>query len=216
VLAFGEWLLTPARAAVHLPTTTAVVADLHLGYNEARRRAGEAAPPTDVPAVLAPLRPVFAAHAVKRLVIAGDLFEAGWDAGLAADLVAWLAAVGVELDGVVPGNHDRGRAPAGLPVRPNGVVLGDWRVVHGDGPPPPGRVVQGHEHPWVRWTERLSAPCYLVGPDRLVLPAFSPDAAGVNVLPGRRWRGFRCAAVAGDEVLDFGELTALRKRFKRP
>src|SRR5438270_5847367 len=31
-----DWLLTPVRAAVHLPTATAVVADLHLGYELAR------------------------------------------------------------------------------------------------------------------------------------------------------------------------------------
>ena len=31
-----EWLLTPERVAVHLPTSTGVVADLHLGYEEAR------------------------------------------------------------------------------------------------------------------------------------------------------------------------------------
>src|SRR5262249_34562148 len=37
-----DWLLTPERAAVHLPTATAIVADLHLGYNHARRRTGEA------------------------------------------------------------------------------------------------------------------------------------------------------------------------------
>ena len=34
---FTDWELTPDRAAVHLPTRTAVVADLHLGYAEARQ-----------------------------------------------------------------------------------------------------------------------------------------------------------------------------------
>jgi len=208
-----DWLLTAARAAVHLPTATAVVADLHLGYNEARRRAGEAVPAPDAAAALAPLRPVLAAHGVRRLVIAGDLFEAGWAADLAAGLRAWLDAAGVELAGVAPGNHDRGLADAGgLPVCPEGCVVGGWRVVHGDGRLPDGPVVHGHEHPWVRWTDRLGGPCYLVGPGRLILPAFSPDAAGVNVLPGRR-PAFRCAVIAGDRVLDFGELGELRKRF---
>jgi metallophosphoesterase superfamily enzyme len=213
---YDDWLLTPARAAIHLPTATAVVADLHLGYNEARRRAGDAAPATDFAGLLAPLRRVFEAHAVGGLVVAGDLFEAGFDAAIADEFLAWLRDVGVALAGVAPGNHDRRLASAvGLPVFPDGVPVGVCRVVHGDRRTPEGMVVQGHAHPWVRWTDRLSAPCYLVGERRLVLPAFSPDAAGVNVLPGRGWGGYRCAAIAGDSVLDFGDITELRKRFSR-
>jgi hypothetical protein len=34
-------------------------------------------------------------------------------------------------------------------------------------------------------------------------------------LPGRRWGGYRCAAIAGDSVLDFGDIMELRKRFSR-
>ena len=61
----------------------------------------------------------------------------------------------------------------------------------------------------------MSGPCYLVGEGRIVLPAFSADAAGVNVLPGRKWQCFRCGVIAGDRVLDFGEIGALRKRLGR-
>ena len=75
----------------------------------------------------------------------------------------------------------------------------------GDGELPEGRLVLGHFHPCVRWSESLAAPCYLVGDARLVLPAFSPDASGVNVLGSRRWCGHRCAVIAGDRVLDFGD-----------
>ena len=42
-----NWLLTPERAAIHLPTATAVLADLHLGYNEVRCGTGEAVPAGD-------------------------------------------------------------------------------------------------------------------------------------------------------------------------
>ena len=217
MLIHDEWLLTPARVAVHLPTTTAVLADLHLGYNEARRRDGEAVPPTDLALILAPLRPILAAHAVRRVVIAGDLFEAGPDAVLAAQLLAWFDAAAVELAGVAPGNHDRGFQGDwhGLPIRPDGCVVGGWRIVHGDGRLPDGPVIHGHEHPCVRWSSRVSGPCYLVGDRRIVLPAFSADAAGVNVLPGSKWQRFRCGVVAGDRVLDFGEIGALRKRLGR-
>jgi metallophosphoesterase superfamily enzyme len=74
---------------------------------------------------------------------------------------------------------------------------------------PPGRVVQGHEHPWLRWRRGVEGPCFLVSANRLVLPALSKDAAGVNVLGDARWRGYRCHAIAADQVLDFGPLGEL-------
>jgi len=54
-----------------------------------------------------------------------------------------------------------------------------------------------------------------VGEERIVLPAFSEDAAGVNVIHTRKWRKYRCCVIAGDQVLDFGELETLRKRLDR-
>src|ERR1022692_3360829 len=96
MLVHNEWLLTPARIAVHLPTATAVLADLPLGYNEARRRDGEAVPPADLTLLLAPLRQVLFNQTIRRVVIAGDLFEAGVNADLAAELASWLIAAGVE------------------------------------------------------------------------------------------------------------------------
>ncbi len=213
----AEWLLTPERVVLHLPTATAVVADLHLGYDEARRRRGEAVPARPPAEQLAPLGRALARHGCRRLVVAGDLLEDGHCQNALAELRAWLRAAGVELVGVVPGNHDAGLAGATgeLPLCPEGVLLGEWRVVHGDGELPEGPAVQGHEHPWFRWRGRLSGPCYLVGPTRLVVPAYSDDAAGVNVRGDRRWRDFRCLVIAGEEVLDFGELRSLGRRGAR-
>jgi uncharacterized protein len=212
----GDWLLTPQRAALHVPTATAVLADLHLGYDQARRRGGEAVPDFSVAEALAPLRTLAGRHRVRGLVIAGDLFEAGWHDDLVSQLVAWLGKAGLELTGFVPGNHDRGVQVEGgpLPVRPDGVRLGDWLVVHGDGDLPSGRCVLGHFHPWLRWGA-VTAPCYLVGADRLVVPAFSRDALGADVLGQPRWAASRCCAIADDEVLDLGELATLRERARQ-
>jgi hypothetical protein len=63
----------------------------------------------------------------------------------------------------------------------------------------------------LRWNG-LTAPCFLLREDHLILPAFSADAAGVNVLRGSRWRGYRCCVIAGNKVLDFGETAGLRQR----
>jgi putative SbcD/Mre11-related phosphoesterase len=211
------WLLTAARAAVHVPTATAVVSDLHLGYAEARRRSGEAVPAPTVADALEPLRLVFRRHQVRRLVIAGDLFESGHSAAIAGELLAWLEQHSVNLSAVVPGNHDRGIAGAAglLPVCPDGFCVGKWRVVHGDGVLPEGPVVQGHEHLCLRWKTDVRAPCYLIGPNRLVLPAFSTDAAGVNVLRRHEWRDYTCVVIAGQDVLDFGPVSVLLGKLRR-
>ena len=209
-----DWLLTSARAAVHLPTATAVIADVHLGYAEARHRGGEAVPGQSVASVLNPLRRVVDLHHVRRLVVAGDLFEAGAVLSMVTELFAWCAAAGVELLGVVPGNHDRGLAARAteLSLYPEGVRLGDWCIVHGDRDLPDSAVVQGHEHPVARWNDRVGGPCYLVSGRRLILPAFSPDAAGVNVIRRKRWHAFRCCVISGEQVLDFGRLGELEAR----
>ena len=210
------WLLTAARAAIHTPTRTAVVADLHLGYGEARRRGGEAVPLPHVAGLLAPLVSACHRHGANRLVIAGDLFEAGMATDLLREFLAVLQTHALELVAVVPGNHDRGISHAAdvLPLCPDGYSLGKWHIVHGDGPLPDGSVVQGHEHPWFRWSTNANAPCYLLGPQHLILPAYSTDAAGVNVLRRPRWRGFRCAVIVGDEVLDFGPVADLPARLR--
>jgi uncharacterized protein len=208
----GDWLLTAQRVAVHLPSATGVVADLHLGYGQARRASGEAVPAPDLAAQLAPLRRALARHGARRLVVAGDLLEeARREGGVVNELLGRLAGAGLELTALVPGNHDRGLGKrADLPLYPRGFSLGEWLVVHGDSDPPTGKVVQGHEHPCVRWPGLPAAPCYLVGEARLVLPAYSADAAGGNVLGVGRWSAYSCAVIVGDGVLDFGAVGRLR------
>lgn len=212
-----EWLLTGERAAVHLPTCTAVVADLHLGYGEARRAAGEAVPVRTAAQCLAPLEVLPSRHGVRRLVLAGDLFEAGASAQGVFDLLAWVAKAGLELTAIVPGNHDRRIEQHGenLPLRPEGVDLGGWRVVHGDGELPAGPMVQGHLHPCVR-NGYVSVPCFLVSANRIVLPAFSGDARGANVLHRRDLPASRCYAIAAGVVVDLGDAPAAPVGRRRP
>jgi putative SbcD/Mre11-related phosphoesterase len=213
-----DWLLTSERAAIYLPTATAVIADLHLGYDQARRRGGEAVPAFSLEDTVTALRRLLLHHDVRSLVIAGDLCEDAAGFELVPGLLEELTSAGVELAGVVPGNHDRGlgRNGHGLPLCPDGVQLGGWQVMHGDSKLPRGRVVHGHFHPCLRWRGGLNAACYLHRATRIVLPAFSADAAGVNVIRNAQWRGYRCCAIVGDRVLDFGEVTGLQNRYPKP
>jgi putative SbcD/Mre11-related phosphoesterase len=212
-----DWLLTPEKAAVHLPTATAVIADLHLGYDRVRRRGGEAIPEFGLDETVAALGALIDRIPVRRLVIAGDLLEDARCAELAENLCDWLAGAGVELLALVPGNHDRGLGAiqGRLRLAPEGIALGEWRVVHGDESLPRGRVILGHVHPCFRMSGRGSYPCYLVRESRIILPAFSRDAAGVNVLGDPTWCSFHCHVPVGDRVLDFGEVGELRKQLRK-
>ena len=89
MLVHDEWLLTAQRAAVHLPTATAVIADLHLGYDQVRRRGGEA-----VPSPFAADR-----HARSRVDVAIDVAagDAGTGIDVAADGAADHAGTGIDV-----------------------------------------------------------------------------------------------------------------------
>jgi metallophosphoesterase superfamily enzyme len=205
-----EWVLTPERAAVHRPTATAVIADLHLGYDHARRAVGDAVPFVDFRHGLTPLESLFAYHRVESLVVAGDVVESYRCGGFVEGLADWLAERKVRLAGIVPGNHDRGLPTSGpVPFFPDGFTLERWRVVHGDAALPRGPVVHGHLHPCFRWGRRVIGSCYLFRGDRLIIPCFADATGGLNVRGVRRWKGYRCCVVAGSKVLDFGDVSEL-------
>lgn len=229
-----DWLLTAQRVAVHLPTRTAVVADLHLGYDEARRCRGDAVPSESVSDLLEPLHCVFQQHAAHKLIVAGDLLEEGNCHEALAAFLQWHDRSNIERIALVPGNHDLGlqglTAPENrIQLCPQGVRVGGWRIVHGQGVLPDAPVVHGHDHPCLRWSAKsranrprfvrgrfapdtIDGPCYLSGPQRLILPAYSKDAAGVNILSVRSWRALSCQMIAADRVLDLGPISTLRRR----
>ncbi len=228
-----DWLLTPERVAVHWPSRTAVVADLHLGYDEARRRRGDAIPEESVLAPLEPLGKVLCEYRIGHLVLAGDLLEAANCREALASFETWCREKAIQRIALVPGNHDAGlpslASDTPLTIHARGVRVAEWQVIHGEGRLPNGPLVQGHEHPWVRWSPKrrtirprstrsriasgtIDASCYLSDSRRLILPAYSQEAAGVNVLSSRRWHSFRCHAIAGDRVVDLGEVSTLNRR----
>lgn len=200
MLVLDEWLLTPERVALHVPTGTAVIADPHLGYHLTRQLAGDAIPLPSVAQQLAPLEGVRQRHTFTRLIVAGDLVERS--AGVIDEFCAWLGAVGLELLAVVPGNHDRRLANLPCPLLP-AYELAGWQIVHGDGDMPAGRMLCGHFHPSL-WRQGGKRPCYLLRDEQLILPAFCPEAAGANVGKEQRWAKWRCLAILGKVVRDCG------------
>ncbi len=200
------WRLAPEGAAVHQAERTAVIADVHLGYEWARGAAGDCIPAHSLAETLARLASLLDRATVVRLVVAGDLVEtprpcrgpppmsAAWrdgSPGGASSWSRWRATT------------TRRRVTAG----PETCEVGGWTVGHGHRPIAGERTVSGHLHPALR-CEGLSAPCFLVGPRTIVLPAFSTNAAGWNVVAGPMpvaWRGepLRCLASTGDGAARF-------------
>jgi putative SbcD/Mre11-related phosphoesterase len=209
------WRLAPEGAAVFESARgrVAVVADVHLGYEWARAAGGDVVPSHSIGETVAKLDRLFARVAVDRLVVAGDLTESASPcprtARDVARLCSWLAERGVE-PLFLAGNHD----PRRNPPWPDSIALGGWTVAHGHRPIRADRVVFGHHHPALR-ASGLSAPCFLVDDRTIALPAFSPNAAGLDVgsaplpTPLRR-ESLRCLAGTGAELLDFGPLGKLR------
>jgi len=184
-----EWLLLPQRFALHEPTATAVLADAHLGYSAARQRLGDAVPSRSIREEMQPLLDAAAKHTIRTVVAAGDLFERGFDAGLAKQLLELLMQHNLRFDALVPGNHDRGfdKVSVSMPIYPDGYDLAAWRIVHGDRPLEHPMSVSGHWHPALR-QGRVKSPCFLTRDSHLILPAFSLDAAGVDIARDKRWR----------------------------
>lgn len=200
-----RWALDPRGAAVLPDQETGFVADLHLGKTTHFRRRGLAVPEGGEDRDLSRLAEVVGSHALRRLVVLGDLVHTSF--GLTPDVVgrfaSWRAAhPDLELV-LVRGNHDRGAGP--LPA--------DWGIRAVEGPvavagvecrhePPPPRhgspapsaVLAGHLHPVVRIREgkgrALRPRCFWWRPPVLVLPAFGAFTGGHLVRPSSGDRVF--------------------------
>ncbi|QEH34612.1 Calcineurin-like phosphoesterase [Aquisphaera giovannonii] len=226
----GGWELLPEGGVVHRAEEVAVIADVHLGYEWARGSAGDCVPAHSLAETVAKLAAMRKRLRFRRLVIAGDVVESPRPcARTAADLsrlCGWLLDREVELV-LVQGNHDRSlpamAAREGFPARgvrlEASLVVDGWTIEHGHRAATAGPVISGHHHPVLRAAGQ-SASCFLAGPDRIILPAFSPNAAGLDVLAARlpeacRGDSLRCLVSTGAEVLDFGPLATLAARLGR-
>jgi metallophosphoesterase superfamily enzyme len=201
-LGSGRWgvafdIVADVRRAVWLATEkTLLVADVHLGHLWVERQRGTLLPivPDDTLERLESLRREYrpdrwvflgdTVHAVARLSVLEEELRG---------LIRWMEGQSVTF---VLGNHD-----ARLPdlLRSLGcqaectriATAGPHVLVHGDALTwesvagrlgPGGRVFYGHEHPALVLGDGVATsarvPCFLVGLDRAILPAFSRWAAG--------------------------------------
>ena len=152
---------------------------------------------------------------ILRLVVAGDLVESPrrcrrTEADV-EDLRAWLASRGVTLC-TLQGNHDP--RPRRVDAVAETCEIAGWTIGHGHRPIVGTRTMSGHLHPMLRWG-RVTSPCFLVSPERIILPAFSRNAAGWNVSASlepvrEETSSLRCLAATDTDLLDFGPIRSLR------
>ena len=194
-------VMADAQRALWLEEERAlVVADVHLGHLWVERQRGALLPivPDDTLDRLLLLRRDYSprtwiflgdtVHAPARLTVLEDELHR---------VIETLRAGGDCAMHFVLGNHDRflGGMLQRLGLEARCVdehLAGRHVLIHGDHHTwpellpwlqPPGRVIHGHQHPALVFgdgvTTTIKAPCFLVSPRRIVLPAFSRWAAHV-------------------------------------
>ena len=198
-------VLLPDRAAWLPAHATLLVADAHLGKAASFRRLGVPVPEASTDGTLARLDATIAATGARRIVFLGDLLHAARGRGpvLDAALQAWRSRqAGLDLV-LVRGNHDRkaGDPPPawGLLAVAEPLRLGGLALRHHPQPEPGAYVLAGHVHPAAivggPAHQRLRLPCFWLGAEVGVLPAFGEFTGGRVVEPEAGDRVF----VAGGE-----------------
>jgi len=208
------------------------ISDLHLGYEGAMQEAGVAIPRRQKGVMLERLGRLLDRYDPEKVIVDGDFkhefsrnLEEEWKD--VQDVLDFLYKRTVPV--LVRGNHDNYLmqilSKKGLDLHRK-IELGGFTFVHGhDDPGVSGPLVLGHEHPAVKLRDELGAtfslPAFVVEPDLILLPAFSPLALGVDVteqpkmsplLQDRDLSGARVYAIDdGEGLMDFGRVRNLTR-----
>lgn len=214
----APWLLSPAGAIYHPGQQVAVITDMHLGYEQTRGQAGDTLPAFETSREIHSLAGFLDSVPVKKLVVAGDLVESRRNAHLAHGLIhhlyEWILSRDIE-PLFLAGNHD----PSGHHLFTDCYIIDHWHIVHGHIDDPDvskNKRVTGHLHP-VLQLESRDYKTFLVSDDRIILPAFSHNASGVNFLSDRylltlAGHEFRAWVCSPGQVLNFGCLSQLTQK----
>ena len=195
-LEVSEGILLDSRRAVWLEREqTLAVADLHLGFVWAHRAEGNLMPLTRPEETVEKLCTLAQEYSARSIVVLGDIVHRAVPIEPVREelrrLCRMLGDVALHL---VAGNHDRALAAMLKECKLANPLMAEARIgphlfLHGDRMPSgelptAGKTFIGHEHPALTLGDgisRVKCPCFLVRPDLIVLPAFSPWAAGSEV-----------------------------------
>ena len=212
---------TPEGAMVWPDEGTVVVADLHLGYEATRAKSGDYLPELSLNDVQKRLAGLFVSMDVKRLVVAGDVTESSaamrGRQSVLHQFQTWLEDQGIESI-LIAGNHDH-QVNSTAFFQKSYVVQG-WLVHHGHQPMDRNEdglkgQITGHLHPVMKWQGRTFR-AFLSSPGQIILPAFSGDAAGLDLLTSGHFQDSNgdssCWICSDTNVLEFGSIRNLRSK----
>lgn len=193
VLLNGETIELLAQRALYWPVQRMLlIADAHFGKAAAFRAHGMPVPRGTTRQNLAVIDDLLMRHDVGQLVFLGDFLHAraARAAATLQELRSWRAQhPGLRIV-LVRGNHDRhaGDPPAdfGIEVVEEPWRIGPFALCHDPQVRDDGYVIAGHVHPVVRLATRhdaLRLACFVLGPERAILPAFGAFTGGHPVNP---------------------------------
>lgn len=204
----GEPLCLLPEKAAYLPRHRALlVADAHIGKAVSFRRWGVPVPRGTTSDTLQRLSALVQAHGVEHMVFLGDFLhsERSHAPGTLQALSQWRGQHAELRLTLVRGNHDdrAGDPPAELRIEAvnEPFRLGDLALCHHPRAVKGAYALAGHLHPCTgvgRGLDRLRLPCFWLGTDTGVLPAFG---AFTGMHPVRAAEGDRLFVVADRQVV---------------
>jgi uncharacterized protein len=175
---------------------TLVVSDLHIGYESVLEDSGLHLPRIQTETMRDSLMDIVDRYSPDRFLILGDL-KHEFSRNLAQEWSEARRILGTLQDHgeviIVRGNHDNYLATIASKLGVelvNAFTASGIHFVHGHLPCEARPLVMGHEHPSVRLFDSVGAyvklPCFLHfdKEEVLVMPAFSPLAAGTDITSG--------------------------------
>ncbi|MGH8388275.1 MAG: ligase-associated DNA damage response endonuclease PdeM [Pseudomonas sp.] len=189
----GEDLWLLPEKAIYWPAQQALlIADVHFGKAAAYRSLGQPVPHGTTAQNIGVLDELMMALPCRQLIFLGDFLHGPGSHAIAtlSALSEWRARHRDLSMTLIRGNHDKRAAdpPLSLNIRvvPEPLLLGPFSlqhepVAHADRP-----VLAGHVHPVYRLNGRgrqsLRLPCFRIGADVSLLPAFGAFTGGFQVL----------------------------------
>ncbi len=177
---------------------TLVLADLHLGYEDALEGDGLHFPRIHTMGLMEELLAAIERHGAERVILLGDIkhdFARGrWESRDDVRTVVSMVRECADCT-VVTGNHDNfiHNILSGMDVEiSDSVAIDGHTLAHGHGEVEGRPLVIGHEHPSVRIFDKvggfIKVPCFIHDEENsvVVLPAFSPMAPGNDLCNGMR------------------------------
>jgi DNA ligase-associated metallophosphoesterase len=207
--------LLPQRCVYWPRERMLIIADIHLGKAAAFRAQGVPMPHGTTAQNLQVLDHLLAQLDVATVLFLGDFLHArtARAASTMAAISAWCAQHPNVRLMLVRGNHDlhAGDPPShwGIEVVNEPHRHGPFTFCHHPCELPDTYVMAGHVHPVFRLSNRgdsLRLPCFLLGPQRMVLPSFGAFTGGFAIAPEKGERVF----VAADDAVF--AVTPLRSR----